>query len=77
MRVYYCGCCETAKKSRETEGYEFICVGDKEVSKRTEGKGDVIKFVHSRNLFDVMDEEKGLRMKHIFLGIEVVIGTIL
>lgn len=59
------------------QGYAFICVRDKEVSKRTEKKGDVIKFVHSSNLFDVMDEEKGLRMQHIFLGIEMVIGTIL
>lgn len=46
-----------ATEGRETEGYAFICVRDKEVAMRTENKVDVIEFVYSSNLLDIMDED--------------------
>lgn len=68
---------EAAKAGRETEGYTFICVRDKEVTTRTKKKVGVIEFVHSSNLLVIMDEVKGLRKHHIFLDTKVIISTIL
>ena len=83
MRVYYSGCCvendleRSGKGGQGDTGLSFICVRDKEVAMSTKKKVGVIEFVHSSNLLVIMDEEKGLKKHHIFLGTKVVISTIL